>query len=399
MKKKTVNGMSVEGKRVLVRVDFNVPLDMETGVVSDDSRIQASLPTIKYLVTRGAKVILCSHLGRPKGKVVEQLRMAPIARRLSELLESPVETVDDCVGEEVKSKVEMLREGDILLLENLRFHPEEAANDPSFAKELAELADLYVDDAFATSHRAHASTVGVAQYLPAVAGFLLEKELEVLGCLLSEPKRPFGCVVGGAKVSDKMGLLQNMLRWVDFLLIGGGMAATFLKAQGYEVGNSIVEEDKLDLAKELLQEAGGEWTAKILLPVDVVVAPAITRGISSQLVSIEGLPADSSIVDIGANTIELFSDMLRRCHTVVWNGPVGVCEVPPFDHGTRSLVNVLATLSNATTIIGGGSSAEVVQEMGLADRMTYVSTGGGASLRFLEGAPLPGVEALLDQEK
>jgi len=399
MKKKTVNGMSVEGKRVLVRVDFNVPLDMETGVVSDDSRIQASLPTIKYLVTRGAKVILCSHLGRPKGKVVEQLRMAPIARRLSELLESPVETVDDCVGEEVKSKVEMLREGDILLLENLRFHPEEAANDPSFAKELAELADLYVDDAFATSHRAHASTVGVAQYLPAVAGFLLEKELEVLGRLLSEPKRPFGCVVGGAKVSDKMGLLQNMLRWVDILLIGGGMAATFLKAQGYEVGKSTVEEDKLDLAKELLQEAGGEWTAKILLPVDVVVAPAITRGISSQLVSIEGLPADSSIVDIGANTIELFSDMLRRCHTVVWNGPVGVCEVPPFDHGTRSLVNVLATLSNATTIIGGGSSAEVVQEMGLADRMTYVSTGGGASLRFLEGAPLPGVEALLDQEK
>jgi len=399
MQKKTVKDMSVEGKRVLVRVDFNVPLDMETGVVSDDSRIQASLPTIKYLVTRGAKVILCSHLGRPKGKVVEELRMAPIARRLSELLELPVATADDCVGKEVKSNVEMLREGDVLLLENLRFHPEEVTNDPSFAKELAELADLYVDDAFATSHRAHASTVGVAQYLPAVAGFLLEKELEVLGCLLSEPKRPFGCVVGGAKVSDKMGLLQNMLRWVDFLLIGGGMAATFLKAQGYEVGNSVVEEDKLDLAKELLQEAGGEWTAKILLPVDVVVAPAITRGISSQLVSIEGLPVDSSIVDIGANTIELFSDMLRRCHTVVWNGPVGVCEVPPFDHGTRSLVNVLATLSNATTIIGGGSSAEVVQEMGLADRMTHVSTGGGASLRFLEGAPLPGVEALLDQEE
>jgi phosphoglycerate kinase len=284
-------------------------------------------------------------------------------------------------------------------LENLRFHPEEEANDPSFAKELAALADLYVDDAFASSHRAHASIVGVAQYLPAVAGFLLEKELEVLGRLLSEPKRPFGCVVGGAKVSDKMGLLQNMLRWVDVLLIGGGMAATFLKAQGYKVGKSTVEEDKLDLAKELLQEAAGEWTAKILLPVDVVVAPAITRGVSSQLVSIEGLPADSSIVDIGANTIELFSDVLGKCHTVVWNGPVGVYEVPPFDHGTRSLVNVLATLSNATTIIGGGSSAEVVQEMGLVDKMTHVSTGGGASLRFLEGAPLPGVEALLDQEK
>jgi phosphoglycerate kinase len=399
MQKKTVKDMSVKGKRVLVRVDFNVPLDMETGVITDDSRIQASLPTIRYLVTHKAKVILCSHLGRPKGKVVEGLRMAPIARRLSELLELPIVTANDCVGEEVKSKVEMLRKGDVFLLENLRFHPEEEANDPSFAKELAALADLYVDDAFASSHRAHASTVGVAQYLPAVAGFLLEKELQVLGCLLSEPKRPFGCMVGGAKVSDKMGLLQNMLRWVDFLLIGGGMAATFLKAQGYEVGKSTVEEDKLDLAKELLQEAAGEWTAKILLPVDVVVAPAITRGVSGQLVSIEGLPADSSIVDIGANTIELFSDMLRRCHTVVWNGPVGVYEVPPFDHGTRSLVNVLATLSNATTIIGGGSSAEVVQEMGLVDKMTHVSTGGGASLRFLEGAPLPGVEALLNQEE
>jgi len=399
MQKKTVKDMSVEGKRVLVRVDFNVPLDMETGVITDDSRIQASLPTIRYLVTHRARVILCSHLGRPKGRVVEELRMAPMARRLSELLELPVVTANDCVGEEVKSKVEMLKEGDVFLLENLRFHPEEEANDPSFAKELAALADLYVDDAFASSHRAHASIVGVAQYLPAVAGFLLEKELEVLGRLLSEPKRPFGCVVGGAKVSDKMGLLQNMLRWVDVLLIGGGMAATFLKAQGYKVGKSTVEEDKLDLAKELLQEAAGEWTAKILLPVDVVVAPAITRGVSSQLVSIEGLPADSSIVDIGANTIELFSDVLGKCHTVVWNGPVGVYEVPPFDHGTRSLVNVLATLSNATTIIGGGSSAEVVQEMGLVDKMTHVSTGGGASLRFLEGAPLPGVEALLDQEK
>jgi len=287
MRKKAVKDMSVEGKRVLVRVDFNVPLDMETGVITDDSRIQASLPTIRYLVTHRAKVILCSHLGRPKGRVAEGLRMAPMARRLSELLELPVVTANDCVGEEVKSKVEMLREGDVFLLENLRFHPEEEANDPSFAKKLAELADLYVDDAFASSHRAHASTVGVAQYLPAVAGFLLEKELEVLGCLLSEPKRPFGCVVGGAKVSDKMGLLQNMLRWVDVLLIGGGMAATFLKAQGYKVGKSTVEEDKLDLAKELLQEAAGEWTAKILLPVDVVVAPAITRGVSSQLVSIE----------------------------------------------------------------------------------------------------------------
>lgn len=399
MQKKTVRDIPVEGKRVLVRVDFNVPMDMEAGIITDDSRIRASLPTIRYLVAHGAKVILCSHLGRPKGKVVEGLRMAPVAQRLSELLELPVETADDCIGEEVKTKVKMLGGGDILLLENLRFHPEEEANDPSFAKELAGLADLYVDDAFGTSHRAHASTVGVAQYLPAVAGFLLEKELEALGHLLSEPQRPFACMIGGAKVSDKMGLLQNMLRWVDILLIGGGMVATFLKAMGYEVGNSPIEVDKLELAKELLQESGGERTAKILLPVDVVVAPAITPGIGSQLVSIDGIPSDSLIVDIGPNTIELFSNELRRCHTVMWNGPVGVYEVPPFDHGTRSLVSVLSSLSNATTIVGGGSSAEVIQEMGLGDKVTHVSTGGGASLRFLEGTPLPGVEVLLDREE
>ena len=399
MQKKTVRDIPVEGKRVLVRVDFNVPMDIEAGIITDDSRIRASLPTIRYLVAHGAKVILCSHFGRPKGKVVEGLRMAPVAQRLSELLELPVETADDCIGEEVKTKVKMLGGGDILLLENLRFHPEEEANDPSFAKELAGLADLYVDDAFGTSHRAHASTVGVAQYLPAVAGFLLEKELEALGHLLSEPQRPFACMIGGAKVSDKMGLLQNMLRWVDILLIGGGMVATFLKAMGYEVGNSPIEVDKLELAKELLQESGGKRTAKILLPVDVVVAPAITPGIGSQLVSIDGIPSDSLIVDIGPNTIELFSNELRRCHTVMWNGPVGVYEVPPFDHGTRSLVSVLSSLSNATTIVGGGSSAEVIQEMGLGDKVTHVSTGGGASLRFLEGTPLPGVEVLLDREE
>ncbi|OIP26505.1 MAG: phosphoglycerate kinase [Dehalococcoidia bacterium CG2_30_46_19] len=399
MQKKTVRDIPVEGKRVLVRVDFNVPMDMEAGIITDDSRIRASLPTIRYLVAHRAKVILCSHFGRPKGKVVEGLRMAPVAQRLSELLELPVETADDCIGEEVKTKVKMLGGGDILLLENLRFHPEEEANDPSFAKELAGLADLYVDDAFGTSHRAHASTVGVAQYLPAVAGFLLEKELEALGHLLSEPQRPFACMIGGAKVSDKMGLLQNMLRWVDILLIGGGMVATFLKAMGYEVGNSPIEVDKLELAKELLQESGGKRTAKILLPVDVVVAPAITPGIGSQLVSIDGIPSDSLIVDIGPNTIELFSNELRRCHTVMWNGPVGVYEVPPFDHGTRSLVSVLSSLSNATTIVGGGSSAEVIQEMGLGDKVTHVSTGGGASLRFLEGTPLPGVEVLLDREE
>lgn len=397
MDKRTVKDIGVEGKKVLVRVDFNVPLDVETGAISDDSRIQAALPTIKYLIMRGARIILCSHLGRPKGNVVEGLRMLPIARRLSQLLELPVETASDCVGEEVKGKVEMLREGGILFLENLRFHPGEITNDPSFAKELADLADVYVDDAFGTTHRAHASTVGVAQHLPAVAGFLLENELETLGSLLGDPKRPFACMIGGAKVSDKMGLIQSMLRWVDVLLIGGGMVATFLKSQGYGVGKSLVEEDRLDLAGKLLQTAGGEWWARLLLPVDVVVAPELKPGVISQLVSVDNIPPDEVIADIGPSTIELFSSELEKCNTIVWNGPMGVYEIPPFDHGTRSLVRVLSSLSEAATIVGGGSSAEIVREMNVNDKISHVSTGGGASLMFLEGVALPGVEVLLDR--
>ena len=397
MVKRTVKDVGVEGKRVLVRVDFNVPLNVETGAITNDSRIRASLPTIKYLAMRGARIILCSHLGRPKGKVVEGLRMLPVARRLAELLELPVETAPDCIGEEAKKKAEALKAGGILFLENLRFHPGEEANDPSFAKELADLADVYVDDAFGTTHRAHASTVGVAQYLPAVAGFLLEKELEILGSLLSEPGRPFACIIGGAKVSDKIGLIQNMLRWVDILLIGGGMAATFLKSQEYDVGKSAVEEDKLDLAGTLLQHAGGKWAARLLLPVDVVVVPELKAGVTSQLVSVDHIPPDKVIADIGPDTIELFSRELEKCHTVVWNGPLGVYEIPPFDRGTRSLARVISSLNEAITIVGGGSSAEVVQEMGLADRISHVSTGGGASLMFLEGVALPGVEVLLDK--
>lgn len=397
MEKRTVKDIGVEGKRVLMRVDFNVPLDIERGDITDDSRIRASLPTIRYLVMRGARIILCSHLGRPKGKVDEGLRMLPVARRLSELLELPVDIAPDCVGEEVKKKAEALKDGGILFLENLRFHPEEEANDSSFAKQLADLAEVYVDDAFGTTHRAHASTVGVAQYLPAVAGFLLEKELGALGSLLSEPKRPFACMIGGAKVSDKIKLIQNMLRWVDILLIGGGMAATFLKSQKYSVGKSAVEEDKVDLARELLQSAGGEWAARLLLPVDVMVAPELKPGVSSQLVSVNSIPPDKVIADIGSSTIELFSSELEKCHTVVWNGPLGVYEIPPFDRGTKSLVRVLSSLNDATTIVGGGSSAEVVQEMGLTDRISHVSTGGGASLMFLEGVALPGVEVLLNK--
>ena len=396
MPKKTVEDIDVKGKKVLLRVDFNVPLDINTGAISDDSRIRASLPTIKYLVDHKARVIICSHLGRPKGKVVKELQMAPIAQRLSQLMSSPVSTAPDCVGQEVESKVGALEDGDILFLENLRFHPEEEADDSDFARKLARLADIYVNDAFGTAHRSHASTVGVAKYLPAVAGFLIKKELEVMGKLLHNPERPFACLIGGAKVSDKIGLLQNMLRKVDMLIVGGGMAATFLKAQGYEVGRSLAEEDKLGLARKLLQEAE-EWQVPFLLPIDAVVAEEIKAGASTRVVPTTDIPPGSQMVDIGPRSIELFCRELGKCHTIMWNGPMGIYEIPEFAQGTRSLAGFLSNL-NATTVIGGGSTAEIVQEMGLADKMTHVSTGGGASLKFLEGAALPGVEVLLDKK-
>jgi phosphoglycerate kinase len=396
MLKKTVEDIEVKGKRVLLRVDFNVPLNINTGAISDDSRIRASLPTIKYLVDHKAKIIICSHLGRPKGKVVENLRMAPIAQRLSQLMGLPVSTTSDCIGREVESKVGTLKEGDILILENLRFHPEEEADDAGFARKLAGLADIYVNDAFGTAHRAHASTIGVAKYLPAVAGLLMNKELKVMEKLLHDPERPSACLIGGAKVSDKIELLQNMLKKVDMLLVGGGMAATFLKTQGYEVGHSLIEDDKLDLAKKLLQEAE-EWKAPFLLPIDAVVAEEIKAGAPTRVVPTANIPSGSHIVDIGPQSIELFCNELKKCHTIMWNGPMGIYEIPQFAQGTRSIASFLSTL-NATTIIGGGSSAEVVQEMGLTNKMTHVSTGGGASLRFLEGAALPGVEVLLDKK-
>ena len=395
--KKTIRNVDVGGKRVLVRVDFNVPLDINTGAISDDSRIRASLNTIEYLVEHKAKVILCSHLGRPKGKVVETLRLAPVAHRLSQLIGLPVKVAQDCIGAEVGKMVESLSEGDILFLENLRFHPEEEANDSRFARQLASLADIYVDDAFGTAHRAHASTVGVAGHLPAVSGFLMERELEAMNTLLNAPERPFACLIGGAKVSDKIGLLQNMLRKVDGLLVGGGMAATFLRAQGYEVGLSSVEEDKLGLSKELLQEAE-EQKAPLLLPVDVVVAEQIKTEAKVKIVPTTEVPHNVHIVDIGPQTIKLFSGELRKCCTIAWNGPMGVYEIPEFGEGTRSMAKLLSSLA-ATTIVGGGSTAEIVGEMGLAHKMTHVSTGGGASLRLLEGVALPGVEALLDKEQ
>jgi phosphoglycerate kinase len=394
MPKKTVADIDVEGKRVLLRVDFNVPLNIDTGAISDDTRIRASIPTIKYLVDHKAKVIICSHLGRPEGKVVESLRMGPIAHRLSELMGLPVGAASDCVGPEVEGKVAALTTGEILVLENLRFHPEEERNDAGFAQKLARLADVYVNDAFGTAHRAHASTVGVAKYLPAVAGFLMNKELTVMEKLLHNPERPSACLIGGAKVSDKMELLQSMLKKVDTLLVGGGMAATFFKARGYEVGLSLVEDDKVELARKLLQEAK-EWEVPFLLPIDTMVVQEIKVGDPTRVVPTTDIPADSHIVDIGPKSIELFRNELRRCRTIMWNGPVGIYEMPQFAQGTRAIASFLSTL-DATTIIGGGSSAEVVHEMGLADKMTHVSTGGGASLRFLEGATLPGVEVLMD---
>ena len=395
MPKKTITDVDVEGKRVLLRVDFNVPLDINTGFIRDDSRIRAVLPTIKYLVDHKAKIILCSHLGRPKGKAVEGLRMKPVAERLSQLTGLPIKVVNDCVGEEVENKVRELEEGELLFLENLRFHLEEEENDPSLAQKLAKLADIYVNDAFGTAHRAHASNVGVAKYLPAVAGFLMEKEIEAMNRLLHNTERPFACLIGGAKVSDKINLLQNMLKKVDILLIGGGMAATFLKAEGYGVGCSLVEEDKLGLAKKLLEEAQA-WKVPLRLPQDVVVTPEIKDAASSKILLIEDIPQESYVVDIGPKTVELFCQELSECRTILWNGPMGICEIPQFSQGTKSLANFLSTL-DATTIIGGGSSAEVVQEMGLVGKMTHVSTGGGATLRFLEGAVLPGMEVLQDK--
>jgi len=395
MEKKTIRDVDVAGKRVLVRVDLNVPLSEDTGEILDDIRIKAIVPTISYLVDKNARVILCSHLGRPKGKPVDSLRMAPIAKRLSEIMGKPIATTQDCIGKDVEKSASELKNGEILLLENLRFHDEEEKNDPEFCKSLAKLADIYVNDAFGTAHRAHASTEGVAKYLPAVAGFLMEKEIGMMGKALSNPVRPFASIVGGAKISDKIGVLDFILEKVNILLIGGGMVATFLKALGYEVGKSSVEEDKLDLARKLMDKAKVKGV-KLLLPVDIVVADKSAADAKSKTVTIDKVPADWLIMDIGHKTIDLFEEELKKCKTIVWNGPMGVFEYPKFSRGTASIAKTLAS-AKATTIIGGGSTAEAVEEMGLADKMTHVSTGGGASLEFLEGKTLPGVAALQDK--
>jgi phosphoglycerate kinase len=391
MPKKTLRDVDVRGRRVLVRVDFNVPLD--NGTVGDDTRIRAALPTIRHLVDAGAIVILCSHLGRPKGKPNPTLRLAPVAERLAQLLQRPVQAASDCVGARVRDQVAALRPGDVILLENLRFHAEEEANDPGFSRELASLADLYVNDAFGSAHRAHASTAGVADHLPAVAGFLMEKELAFLGQALADPARPFVAILGGAKVSDKIAVIEHLLATVDHLLIGGGMANTFLKAQGNEIGKSLVEEDKLGVARALL-ERGGD---KLVLPIDVVIADRFEAGAARKTVAADAVPADWRILDIGQKTVDLFIARLRPARTVVWNGPMGVFEMEPFAAGTFAIARALAALDHATTIIGGGDSAAAIEQAGVADRVTHVSTGGGASLEFLEGQELPGVTVLQDR--
>ncbi|OGO23800.1 MAG: phosphoglycerate kinase [Chloroflexi bacterium RBG_16_51_9] len=396
MEKLTIRDIDVSGKRVLVRVDFNVPLDEKTQVIGDDSRIRAAIPTIQYLTGHGARVILCSHLGRPDGKVIESQRMGVTGRRLSELLGKPVKIAKDCIGPEVEKAVAGLKNGDVLLLENLRFYAEEEENGADFAKALAGLAEIYVDDAFGTAHRKHASIVGVTKYLPSVAGFLMEQELQHLGGIVENPAHPFGGLFGGAKVSDKVALLESIMGKVNFLFIGGGMAATFLKVKSIEVGKSLIEEDRFETAAKLMGMAKKNGV-ELLLPVDVVVATEIKPEAKGVTVPVEKIGQTQRIVDIGPRTIENFSAKLRQCKAVFWNGTMGIAEIPQFAQGTLAMGKLLAGLK-ATTVIGGGSTSEAVTNMGLADKMTFVSTGGGASLMLLGGQKLPGVEALLDKK-
>ena len=377
-----------------MRVDFNVPLDKQMGAILDDSRIRATLPTIEYLIAQGAKVILCSHLGRPQGRD-PKLSLKPVGERLSQLLGRPVKFVDDCVGAEVQRAAHSLEGGQVLLLENLRFHEEEEANNPEFAKALASLAEVYVNDAFGTAHRAHASTEGITHFLPAVAGFLMEKEIDYLGRAVVDPKRPYAAVIGGAKISTKMGVLEALLGRVDKLLIGGGMANTFLKAEGFEVGQSLVEDDYVAQAKQVMSHAE-ERSVRLLLPTDVIVAERFEADAPARRVSVRDVPAVWRIMDVGETTIDVFARALQGCKMVVWNGPMGVAEMGPFAHGSHRLAAVIANMPDAVTIIGGGETAAVVESLGLESRYSHVSTGGGASLEFLEGKELPGVAALLD---
>ncbi|MGD6968406.1 phosphoglycerate kinase [Rossellomorea vietnamensis] len=394
MNKQTIKDLDLKGKRVFCRVDFNVP--MSEGKVTDETRIKAALPTIQYLSEQGAKVILASHLGRPKGQVVEELRLTPVAKRLSELLGKDVAKTDEAYGDSVKAEIEKMSEGDVLLLENVRFYPGETKNDPELAKEFAALADVYVNDAFGAAHRAHASTAGVAEHLPAAAGYLLEKELEVLGKALTTPERPFTAIIGGAKVKDKIGVIDNLLDKVDNLIIGGGLAYTFVKAQGHEVGKSLLEEDKIDLAKQFMKKAE-EKGVKFYMPVDVVVADDFSNDANTKVVPIEEIPSDWEALDIGPKTQEQYASVIKDSRLVIWNGPMGVFEIEKFANGTKAVGQALADAADTYSVIGGGDSAAAVEKFGLADKMSHISTGGGASLEFMEGKELPGVAALNDK--
>lgn len=393
LNKKTVEDINVSGKRVIARMDFNVPLN--NGIITDDKRIREAMKTIKYLSDHGAKTILVSHLGRPKGEFNKKYSLAPVAVRISELLGKPIIFANDVIGPDAKAKAAALKDGDVMLLENVRFHAEEEKNDPAFTKELASMADIFVNDAFGTAHRAHASTTGLADYLPAVCGFLIEKEISIMGAALKNPARPFVAILGGAKVSDKIGVIESLLDKVDTILIGGGMAYTFEKAMGYEIGKSICECDKLDLANELIEKAKAK-KVKLILPLDSVVADAFSNDAHRKTVDCCKMPADMMGMDIGEQTIKLFVSEISKAKTIIWNGPMGVFEFENFANGTREIAKAVAE-SGAVSIIGGGDSAAAVEILGYADKVTHISTGGGASLEFLEGKILPGIEALEDK--
>jgi len=393
MNKQTIRDVEVNGKTVFCRVDFNVPMSGEE--VTDDTRIKAALPTIKHLSGNGAKVILASHLGRPKGEVVKELRLDPVAKRLSDLLGQTVTKTDQVHGEEVNKAISEMDNGEVLLIENVRFHPGEEKNDAELSKAFADMADLYVNDAFGAAHRAHSSTAGVAEYLPAVAGFLMEKEINVLGQALSDPDRPFTAIIGGAKVKDKIGVIDNLIDKVDHLIIGGGLAYTFVKAQGYEIGKSLLEEDKIDTAKEYMKKAE-EKGVDFLMPEDVVVADDFSDSANTEIVSIDNIPADWEALDIGPKTREKYAEVIKKSKLVIWNGPMGVFELETFANGTKAVANALSE-TKGYTVIGGGDSAAAVEKFGYADDMDHVSTGGGASLEFMEGKELPGVALLNDK--
>lgn len=393
LNKKTMQDIDVKGKRVFVRVDFNVP--MENGAITDETRIRAAIPTIKYLVEQGAKVILASHLGRPKGTVNEDMRLTAVGVRLAELIGKPVTKLDESIGEAVEAAVAKMQDGDIVLLENVRFHAGEEKNDPTLAEQFARVADVYVNDAFGAAHRAHSSTEGIAKHVPAVAGFLMEKELDVLGKALSEPERPFTAIIGGAKVKDKIGVIESLLEKVDHLIIGGGLSYTFLKAQGYDVGQSLLEEDKIELAKGFIQKAKDKGV-QLHMPIDAVVANEFSKDAETKVVDVDAIPSDWMGLDIGPKTAAKYAEVIKNSKLIIWNGPMGVFEMDKFANGTKTVADAMAETAGYT-VIGGGDSAAAVEKFNVADKMDHISTGGGASLELMEGKELPGILALNDK--